>query len=97
MTVLGGGAIVLATWFTGVGDGVGAAVIAAGGSIYTTSTAVSEIGNGIKWLSGQSGGVTAAQALSIPLMRLGPVGRIVADKAVSHFVNEAGLGDPCDG
>ena len=52
--VLAGGAIAAATWFTGFGEGAGAAVAGGGAAIYARGTAMSELGNGIAWLGGQS-------------------------------------------
>jgi hypothetical protein len=69
--------------------------MAGGGTIYAGGTAVSEVGNGIKFLSGQSPDVTAAEMFSIPVMRLGPVGRIAVDKTMQHFLVNSGLGNPC--
>jgi RHS repeat-associated protein len=94
-TAAGGGVVVAGTWFTGIGGVAGANLITTGGTIYSGGTALSELGNGIKWLSGQSGPVTAAAMASIPLMRLGPIARMVADKSLSRAVERSGLQDPC--
>jgi len=94
-TAVVGGVVVGVSWWTGAGDIGGGALIAGGGSLYSWGTAATEVGNGIKFLSGQSAGVTAATALSIPLMRLGPVSRMVADKSLSYAIDKTGLGDPC--
>ena len=92
--VLAGGAIAAATWFTGFGDGAGAAVAGGGAAIYARGTAMSELGNGIAWLGGQSPGVTAANMISIPL-KGGQLGPIVADKLIDHAKEQAGLKSPC--
>jgi RHS repeat-associated protein len=94
-TVLAGGAVGLASSITGVGAGAGGAIAAAGGLIYAAGTAVSTVGHGIKWLSGQEPGVTAAGLLSVPTMALGPVSQIAADQSVSYLAGKVAK-DPCN-
>ena len=93
-TVIGGGLITVTTAPTGVGVAAGAATVTTGGAIYLYGTAVSEIGNFIKWVSGQDDVLTMAKALSIPTMRLGPVGQLLTEKALSIAVDKT-LTDPC--
>ncbi|MHB8739514.1 MAG: RHS repeat-associated core domain-containing protein, partial [Candidatus Dormibacteria bacterium] len=58
--VAAGGAVVVATtWYTGAGDVAGGGIAAAGVSGYGFGSALSEVGNFGKFLSGQSGAVTA--------------------------------------
>jgi hypothetical protein len=66
-----------------------------GGAIYAGGTAISTIGNGIKFLSGQSAGVTAGALLSLPTARLGPASQIITEKLLSHFVSES-VKNPCE-
>ena len=93
-TVIGGGLITLTTAPSGVGVAAGAATVTTGGVIYAAGTAISEIGNLIKWVSGQDDVLTMAKALSIPTMRLGPVGQLFTEKALSIAVDKT-LTDPC--
>lgn len=93
--MLAGGAVGLATGITGVGVGVGAGIAGVGGLIYAGGTAISTVGNGIKWLSGQDAGTTAVGLLSVPTMNLGPVYQIAVDQAVSYLGGNA-VKNPCD-
>ena len=93
-TVIAGGLITVTTAPSGVGVAAGAATVTTGGAIYLYGTAVSEIGNFIKWVSGQPDVLTMAKALSIPTMRLGPVGQLLTEKALSIAVDKT-LTDPC--
>ena len=93
-TVIAGGLITVTTAPTGVGVAAGATTVTTGGAIYLYGTAVSEIGNFIKWVSGQDAILTAAKALSIPTVRLGPVGQLLTEKALSIAVDTT-LSDPC--
>jgi hypothetical protein len=92
--VAAGGAIAVATWFTGFGEGAGAAVAGVGAATYARGTAISEVGNGIAGLGGQSPGVTVANMISIPL-KGGLLGPIVADKLIDNAKRQAGLSNPC--
>ena len=93
-TVIAGGLLTVTTAPTGVGVAAGATTVTTGGVIYAAGTAISEIGNIIKWVSGQDAVLTAAKALSIPTMRLGPVGQLLTEKALSIAVDKT-LSDPC--
>jgi uncharacterized protein RhaS with RHS repeats len=95
VTVVGGGAIGLAAAVTGVGVGAGATVAAIGGAVYAGGTALSVIGNGIKFLSGQSAGVTAGSLIGLPTTRLGPASQIASNSALSYFVSK-NLQNPCN-
>jgi hypothetical protein len=92
--VIGGALITVTTVPTGVGVAAGAATVTTGGAIYLYGTAVSEIGNFIKWVSGQDDVLTMAKALSIPTMMLGPVGQLLTEEALSIAVDKT-LTDPC--
>jgi hypothetical protein len=95
ITVVGAG-VTVASWWTGAGGVAGAALMAGGGNVYTFGTAVSELGNFARYMGGQSAAVTAADALSIPLMRIpNPVARFTIDQTKTYFVDKSGLGDPC--
>lgn len=93
--VVGGAAVGLATAITGVGAGAGGAIAGGGGIVYAGGTAVSAIGNGIKFLSGQSAGVTAGALLSLPTARLGPASQVITEKVLSHYVSQA-VKNPCE-
>ena len=93
-TAIAGGLITLTTAPTVVGAGAGAATVALGGTIYAAGTAVSEVGNFVKWLSGQGADLTAANMLSIPTMGLNSVAQMATQKAVSYFADKA-VGNPC--
>lgn len=93
-TVIAGGLITVTSAPTVIGAGAGAGTMAAGGVIYTSGTAASEVGNFVKWLSGQSDELSAAKLLSIPTMRLGPVAQLATERAIS-FVVDNNLSDPC--
>jgi RHS repeat-associated protein len=93
--VVAGGAVGLASWFTGVGAGAGGTIVAGGVSVYAGGTAVSAIGNFVKFLGGQSGAVTARNLLSLPTVRIPGVGQIIANKTLEHFGQKA-VPDPCE-
>jgi hypothetical protein len=94
-TVIAGGAVGLATAITGVGIGAGGAIAGVGGTIYAGGTALSVVGNGIKFLSGQSAGVTAGSLIGLPTTRLGPASQIVTNSALSYFVGKS-VSNPCN-
>jgi hypothetical protein len=87
-TVIAGGVIIVTTWYTGVGDGAGGAVVVAGGTVYTVGTALSTIGNFAKWLGGQPNLQSVAGMMEAPTVGLGPAGQIGADLAVSYFADK---------
>jgi hypothetical protein len=93
--VVGGLAVGLSTAITGVGAGAGGGIIGIGGVVYAAGTAVSTIGNGIKWLSGQSVAVTAGNLLSYPTTRLGPISQVITEKTLSSLVKQ-NIKDPCE-
>ena len=94
-TVLAGGAVGLATAITGVGIGAGGAIAGAGGVIYAGGTALSVVGNGIKFLSGQSFGLTAGSLIGLPTTRLGPASQIVTNSVLNYFVGKS-VPNPCN-
>jgi RHS repeat-associated protein len=97
VTATGGVITIGARWYTGAGDLVGGGLIAIGGSTYNAGTALAELGNLTAFLAGQSGEVTMARAISIPLIGIkNPISRIIIDKFLSHFVDESKFGDPCE-
>jgi RHS repeat-associated protein len=93
--VIGGAAVGTAAAITGVGVGVGGTIAAGGGTTYAFGTALSAVGNGIKFLSGQSGGVTAGSLLSLPTTRLGPASQIISEKTLGYFSSKA-VPNPCE-
>ncbi len=74
----------LATWVYGGGGGLGlgGAIAGIGGTIYSGGAAASLIGSGVKFLSGQPAGNSAAALLGWQAMRTGPATRIIVDKLI---------------
>jgi len=70
-------------------------IVAAGVNGYGFGSALSEVGNFGKFLSGQSGAVTAASMATIPFQGAKPIVDLVTNHALSKAIDKAGLGDPC--
>lgn len=86
------GGAVLTT--TGVGAEIGVPLGIFGATTYSFGTGLSEVGNLVRFLGGQSGERTGAEALSIITMRLNPAAQILGEQTLSRIVDSV-VPNPC--